>query len=75
MELLAPYGGTLVNLVAEGDEKSALARRAAELFSLQLTPRALGDLELLATGAFSPLDRFMWEADARRVTEEMRHSH
>ena len=72
MELLAPYGGTLVNLVAEGDEKSALARRAAELFSLQLTPRALGDLELLATGAFSPLDRFMGEADARRVTEEMR---
>jgi len=40
--------------------------------SLQLSPRSLCDLELLATGAFSPLDRFMGEADYRRVLEEMR---
>ena len=30
------------------------------------------DLELLASGAFSPLDRFMGEADFRRVLAEMR---
>ena len=72
MELITPYGGTLVSLVAEGEEKSELARRAAELFSLQLTARTLCDLELLATGAFSPLDRFMGKADAERVAAEMR---
>jgi sulfate adenylyltransferase len=34
--------------------------------------RSLCDLELLATGAFSPLDRFMGKADYDRVLEEMR---
>ena len=34
---------------------------------LQLSERALYDLELLATGAFSPLDRFMGRADYERV--------
>lgn len=71
-ELIAPYGGQLVNLVAEGEEKAELARRAAELPSLQLSARSLCDLELLATGAFSPLDRFMGKADAERVAAEMR---
>jgi sulfate adenylyltransferase len=72
MELIPPYGGKLVSLVAEGEEKSELARRAVELPSLQLTARTLCDLELLATGAFSPLDRFMGKADAERVAAEMR---
>ncbi len=39
----------------------ALARR------VRLSERALCDLELLATGAFSPLDRFMGSADYSRV--------
>src|SRR5271169_4066124 len=72
MELIPPYGGKLVSLVAEGEEKRELARRAAELSSLQLTARTLCDLELLATGAFSPLDRFMGKADSERVAAEMR---
>jgi sulfate adenylyltransferase len=72
MELIAPYGGKLISLVAGGEEKSDLVRRAAELSSLQLTARSLCDLELLATGAFSPLDRFMGRVDAERVTAEMR---
>ena len=72
MELIAPYGGTLVNLLAGEEERSELSRRAAELVSLQLSPRALCDLELLATGAFSPLDRFMGKSDAERVAAEMR---
>ena len=71
-ELITPCGGALVNLIAEGEETGELARRAAELVSLQLTRRTLCDLELLATGAFSPLDRFMGKADAERVAAEMR---
>src|SRR2546429_2251635 len=42
--------------------------------SLQLAPRSVCDLELLATGAFSPLDRFMGRADYARVLDEMRLS-
>lgn len=34
--------------------------------------RAVCDLEMLATGAFSPLNQFMDEADFRRVVSEMR---
>jgi sulfate adenylyltransferase len=72
--LISPYGGRLVDLLAQDDERDELLARAAELPALQLSPRSLCDLELLATGAFSPLDRFMKEADYLRVLEEMRLS-
>jgi len=70
--LILPYGNTLVNLVVSGEVRNDLVRRANELSSIQLSPRCLCDLELLATGAFSPLDRFMGKADYTRVLEEMR---
>lgn len=71
-ELIAPYGGHLVDLRVSDEEVSALRAYAATLPSIRLSPRAECDLELLATGAFSPLDRFMGEADYRRVLDEMR---
>jgi sulfate adenylyltransferase len=37
-----------------------------------MSPRVVCDLELLASGGFSPLDRFMSEADFRGVLHEMR---
>jgi sulfate adenylyltransferase len=49
----------------------ALAR-AKELPTIKLSDRSICDLELLATGAFSPLDRFMGAADYARVLGEMR---
>ncbi len=70
--LIAPYGGRLVNLVARGEERDELIRRAKELPSIRLSGRSLCELDLLATGALSPLDRFMGEADYRRVVSEMR---
>jgi len=45
---------------------------ANRLPSLQLSERSVCDLELLATGAFSPLDRFMGREDHQRVLVEMR---
>ena len=39
---------------------------------MQISARSVCDLELLATGAFSPLDRFMGQADYERVLTEMR---
>ena len=43
-----------------------------EQLSIHLSDRSICDLELLATGAFSPLDRFMGAADYARVVAEMR---
>jgi len=70
--LIQPYGGKLVNLLASDEGRDDLIRRAKELPSIQLSARSLTDLELIATGMFSPLDRFMGEADYLRVRDEMR---
>ena len=70
--LISPYGGALVDLLAAGDEAEELSAHASTLESVQLSERALCDLELLATGGFSPLDRFMGEADHRSVLDDMR---
>ena len=72
-QLLTPaYGGTMTNLIATGEERAELLRRGSELPSIQLSARSLCDLELLAVGAFSPLDRFMGRNDYLRVLSEMR---
>src|SRR5512141_3434924 len=70
--LISPYGGKLVNLVAAGEERTELLERANKLPSVQISARSLCDLELLATGAFSPLQHFMAKKDYERVLTEMR---
>ncbi len=72
--LIEPYGGRLVDLRVAADDVAELKAYASHLPSLQLSQRQMCDLELLAVGAFSPLDRFMSEADHRRVIDEMRLS-
>ena len=73
VNLIAPYGGRLVDLLpADGEAAGLLAERANHLPSLQLSPRALCDLEMLMTGGFSPLDRFMGAADYQSVLDSMR---
>jgi sulfate adenylyltransferase len=71
-DLIAPYGGKLVNLVVESEERAPLVNYANTLPSIQLTPRSLCDVELLGTGAFSPVNGFMGKADYDHVLEEMR---
>jgi sulfate adenylyltransferase len=70
--LITPYGGRLVDLLEPAAGHADLKARATRLPSIQLSERALCDLELLATGGFSPLDRFMGAADFKRVVAEMR---
>ena len=69
--LIEPYGGSLVDLVIKGEERTRLLNEASSFPSIQLTPRQTHDLELLAVGAFSPLDRFMGAADYKQVLENM----
>ena len=71
-KLITPYGGKLVNLLVEGEEREELLARSSRLPSIQISSRSVCDLELLATGGFSPLDRFMGKADYERVLTEMR---
>jgi sulfate adenylyltransferase len=69
--LIAPYGGKLVNLVVEGKEREDLLAKASKLSSIKISMRALCDLELLATGGFSPLETFMGKADYESVLHHM----
>ena len=71
-QLISPYGGSLIDLRVSEAEISELKTYASRLTSIQLSERSVCDLELLATGAFSPLDRFMGRADYERVLLEMR---
>jgi sulfate adenylyltransferase len=71
-KLIEAYGGRLVDLLVPAEEFDELKREAGTLRSIQLTERTLCDLELLACGAFSPLDRFMGSEDHQRVMDEMR---
>jgi sulfate adenylyltransferase len=71
-ELLSPYGGRLIDLNVAAESALAVRAHASLLPSIQLSERAICDLELLATGAFSPLDRFMGREDYERVLEDMR---
>jgi len=70
--LISPYGGSLVDLTVPDQQIQELKTYAAALPSLQLSERAVCDLELLATGAFSPLNGFMGHVDYERVVGEMR---
>ncbi|HEX6034261.1 MAG TPA: hypothetical protein VFY83_07485, partial [Anaerolineales bacterium] len=70
--LISAYGGALVNLIVKGEERQEWIEKSSRLPVVQISPRSLCDLELLATGAFSPLTRFMGKADYQRVIHEMR---
>ena len=70
--IIGPFGGSLVDLVVPPGEAAELREKASRLPSLQVSERIVCDLELLATGGFSPLDRFMGKEDHQRVLDEMR---
>ncbi len=61
-----------MDLVVDPDKAAELKEKANHLPSIQVSERIVCDLELLATGGFSPLDRFMGKEDHQRVLDEMR---
>jgi sulfate adenylyltransferase len=62
----------LVNLLVDEARAALLKGIAASLPDITLNERHLCDLELLATGAFSPLQGFMTRADYEPVLDRMR---
>jgi len=71
-ETIEPHGGSLVNLLVDEKRQAILKDVAFNLSDITLNDRQLCDLELLATGAFSPLKGFMTRTDYESVLDRMR---
>ena len=63
--LIEPHGGSLVDRTGERPDD------LESLETLTLTPREVSDLDMLASGALSPLEGFMGREDYERVVEDM----
>src|SRR5215211_8454634 len=71
---IAPHGGYLVDRRAPEEDRGELVREALELPRVPLDARALSDLQMIASGVFSPLEGFMVREDYESVVENMRLS-
>ena len=67
-----PHGGRLTNRVLEGTAREEWLERAEKLPKVELNSRQLSDVELIAIGAFSPLEGFMGKRDYQSVLAEQR---
>jgi sulfate adenylyltransferase len=67
-----PHGGSLVNLLVDDQRAAKLKEIVFNLPDITLNDRQLCDLELLSTGAFSPLKGFMTRSDYESVLDRMR---
>jgi sulfate adenylyltransferase len=70
--LVPPHGGELVNRMVDPDRAAELARQAAKLPRIVLSPKQACDLEMIAIGAFSPLKGFVGETDFHSICQRMR---
>jgi sulfate adenylyltransferase len=68
--LVPPYGGKLVSLSA-GEEESELLKKSRHLRRLRMTRREASDLNLILSGALSPLKGFMCRKDYQKTLESM----
>src|SRR5215470_1313376 len=69
---VAPHGGHLIDRVLRGDALEDARQRVGSLKRIALNARTMSDLELLAVGAYSPLEGFMGANDYRTVLHHMR---
>jgi sulfate adenylyltransferase len=66
------HGGPPVQLIVNEERATTLKEISLNLPDITLNDRQLCDLELLATGVFSPLDGFMTRSDYESVLDRMR---
>src|SRR5262245_35674858 len=72
MDLIKPHGGRLVDRSVAPSEREAMLRAVAKSVNLTINAREEADLELIANGAFSPLEGFLGEADYVAVRNNRR---
>ncbi|MEE9613419.1 MAG: sulfate adenylyltransferase, partial [Thermodesulfobacteriota bacterium] len=68
---IEPHGGTLVNRILEGKERDEAKKKAEDLKKIALSTREISDLEMIAVGAFSPIEGFMCRDDYHSVMDTM----
>ena len=70
-KLIPPHGGKgLINRMLEGAELEAEKKKAEGLKKVAMSPREQGDLIMIGTGGFSPLEGFMTKADWEKVCND-----
>ncbi len=67
-----PHGGRLINRILEGKAREERLQKAAQLPRVRLNARQIADVEMIAVGAFSPLEGFMGSRDYESVLGEER---
>ncbi len=73
--MIKPHGGVLINrVISEEEQKQELFEKQKFLKKLVLNEYQISDLEMIATGAFSPLEGFINSKDYKSVLETMRLS-
>jgi len=71
--LVNPHGGgRLKPLLLQGEARAQALARACTMPSLRVSSREKGDLIMLGTGGFTPLDGFMTHGDWERVCDGMK---
>ncbi len=70
--MIPAHGGRLINRIATGAQRDELLAAAASAPKLTLNAREVSDLEMISTGAMSPLEGFMTEADLDGVVKNCR---
>jgi len=69
---VAPHGGSLIQRRLEGEAREEALRRARELPAVELDERELADVEMIGSGALSPLAGFMGRLEYETVVGSMR---
>ncbi len=69
--LSIPHGGVLINRMVPSDQRTDLERRAGEYPKVTLNTRERSDLDLIAVGAYSPIEGFMGKKDYETVRDTM----
>jgi len=69
--LIEPHGGLLIDRTLPEHTRLRTLERAQTLPRVQLNAVQLSDLQLIATGGYSPLTGFLGEADYRSVVKHM----
>jgi len=69
---IPPHGGKLIQRIVEGRERDKFLNKAKSLKKIQLNSREISDLEMIATGSFSPLEGFLTQEDYINVVESSR---
>ena len=72
--MIKPHGGKLINRYIDGDSKKVILEKAKELPKIKLDDKNISDLEMIASGAMSPLKGFMIQKEYNSVIETMRLS-